>query len=84
VATVSCDTAPEIEETQIEHLRDMPTCRELVLVAEMSRTEEAMALAGLRQRHPNDTPEQRRPGLATSLLGAEFATKAYGLGPEGG
>jgi len=82
VATLSRDTAPEIERVQIEHLRDMPACRKLALVVEMNRTVRAMALAGLRQRHPDDTPEQRRRRLATLLLGAELAARAYGPGPE--
>jgi hypothetical protein len=49
----------------------------------MNRTVKGMALAGLRQRHPDDTPEQRRRRLAALLLGSELATRAYGPDPEG-
>ena len=48
----------------------------------MNRTVHAMALAGLRQRYPDDTPDRRRRRLATLLLGPELATRAYGPDPE--
>jgi hypothetical protein len=75
---LSIDTAPDIERIQIEHLRRLPGRRKLALVGHMSRTLQAMALAGLRRRHPHDTPEQRRRRLATLLLGSELAARAYG------
>jgi hypothetical protein len=83
MVTLSRDTAPDIERMQIEHLRRLPAWRKLTLVGEMNRTVQAMALAGLRQRHPDDTPEQRRRRLANLLLGSELAARAYGPGPEG-
>jgi len=67
---------------QIERLRDMPACRKLTLLAEMTRMVRAMALAGLRQRHPNDTPGERRRRLATLILGEELAARASRPGPE--
>ena len=81
MVTLSRDTASDIEQMQIEHLRRVPAWRKLALVGEMNRTVQAMALAGLRQRHPDDTPEQRRRRLAALLLGSELATRAYGPGP---
>jgi len=81
MVTLSRDTAPDVERMQIEHLRRLPTWRKLALVGEMNRTVQAMALAGLRQRHPDDTQEQRRRRLATLLLGPELATRVYGPGP---
>jgi hypothetical protein len=68
---------------QIEHLRRLPTWRKLALVWEMNRTVQAMALAGLRQRHRGDTEQQHRRRSATLFLGSELATRAYGPGPEG-
>ena len=82
MATLSPDTAPDIERMQIKHLRRMPAWRKLALVNEMSRTVHAMALAGLRQRYPDDTPARRRRRLATLLLGSELATRVYGPDPE--
>jgi hypothetical protein len=83
VVTLAPDTAPEIERMQIERMRRLPAWRKLALVGAMNRTARAMALAGLRQCHPDDTAEQRRRRLATLLLGSELATRAYGPGPEG-
>ncbi len=84
---LSSDTHPEIERMQIERLRQMPAWRKLELTAQMGRTVRTLALAGLRQRHPDDTPAQRRRRLADLLLGKELAARVYGppadrLGPE--
>jgi hypothetical protein len=38
-----------------------------------------MTLAELRQRHPEDTPEQLRRCLADLLRGPELAARAHGL-----
>ena len=48
------------------------------LVGDMNETVRALALAGLRQRHPDDTPAQRRRRLADLLLGPELAARVYG------
>ena len=44
----------------------------------MNRAVRDLALAGLRQRHPNDSPAQRRRRLADLLLGQELAARVYG------
>ena len=72
------DTHPEIERLQVERLRQMPTWRKMVLMAELSESVRMLALAGLRQRYPSDTPAQRRRRLADLLLGPELAARAYG------
>ena len=82
MTTLSPDTSPQIEQMQIERLRQMPAWRKLALVGEMNRAVRDLALAGLRQRHPNDTPAQRRRRLAGLLLGEELAAHAYGPAPE--
>jgi hypothetical protein len=82
MVTLSPDTALDIERIQVEHLRRMPAWRKLALVGEMNRTVQAMALAGLRQRYPDDMPDQRRRRLATLLLGSELAARVYGPAPE--
>jgi len=78
MGTLATDTHPDIERLQIERLRQMPAWRKMALMAEMGQTVQMLALTGLRQRYPQDTPAQRRRRLADLLLGSELATRAYG------
>ena len=78
MTALSSDTMSKTEQLQIDHLRQMPPWRKLALVGEMNRTVRTLALAGLRQRYPHDTPEQRRRRLADLVLGEELAARAYG------
>jgi hypothetical protein len=80
--TLSPDTHPEAERVQIEMLRQMPSWRKLQLIGEMTRTCQVLALSGLRQRHPDETPEELRLRLAVLMLGRETATRVYGQVPE--
>ena len=74
----SADTSSDIENMQIERLRQMPPWRKMALMAGMSQTVRTLALAGLRQRHLDDTPALRRRRLADLLLGPELAARVYG------
>jgi len=76
--TLSPDTHPDIERLQIQRLRQMPPWRKMALVGEMNRTVRTLALAGLRQRYPNDSPAQRQRRLADLVLGPELAARVYG------
>ena len=78
MARLATDTLPDIESIQVERLRQMPPWRKMALMAEMSQTVRTLALAGLRQRYPDDTPAQRRRRLADLILGPELATRVYG------
>ena len=82
MTTLSPDTHPEIERLQVRRLRQMPPWRKMALVGEMSRTVRTLALAGLRQRHPDDTSAQRQRRLADLLLGPDLAAKVYGPLPK--
>ncbi len=84
MATLSLDTDPEIEELQIEGLRQMPPWRKVALVSDLNRAVRCLALAGLRQRYPEDSPTQRRRRLADLILGPELAALAFGPGPGQG
>jgi len=75
--SLSRDTAPEIEAIQIAHLRQMPAHRKLAQVSEMTCAVRALALAGLRQRYPDDSPAQRQRRLADLLRGPELAARIY-------
>ena len=76
------DTDAHVEQLQIERLRQMPAWRKMALMAEMGETVRLLALAGLRQRYPADTPAQRRRRLADLMLGPELAARVYGPLPE--
>jgi len=78
MTTLSLDTYPKIERLQIERLRHMPSWRKMTLMGEMSQTVRVLAMAGLRQRYPDDTPALRQRRLADLLLGPELATRVYG------
>jgi len=43
-----------------------------------------LALAGLRERYPDDSPVQCRRRLADLILGPDLAARALGPGPEEG
>jgi hypothetical protein len=68
---------------QIERLRQMPPWRKMELVGDLNEAVRTLALAGLRQRHPDDTPAQRRRRLADLMLGPELAARVYGPLQEG-
>ena len=82
MAVLSADTSPDVENIQIERLRQMPSWRKMVLTREINQTVRVLALAGLRQRHPHDTLAQRQRRLADLLLGPELANSVYGPLPE--
>jgi len=84
LTTLSPDTDPEIEKLQIDGLRQMPPWRKMALVSSMNRMVRCLALAGLRQRYPDDSPAQRRRRLADLILGPDLAARAYGPEPEDG
>ena len=81
---LSRDTDPAMERLQIERLRQMPAWRKLALVSSMNRMVRTLALSGLRERYPDDTPAQRQRRLAGLILGPELAAAAFGPGPEEG
>ena len=84
MALLATDTPAEVEHVQIDLLRRMPPWRKLALVGEINQAVRTMALAGLRQRYPHDSPAMIRRRLADLVLGAELAARAYGPLPEPG
>lgn len=75
------DTSPEAERVLIDLYRKANPARKMALVLEANRTAQILALAGLRERHPGETPALLRRRLADLLLGKELAAKAYGPMP---
>jgi hypothetical protein len=76
------DTHPKAEAVLIRLLREAPSWRKLEMVDQLNQSVKLLALAGLRQRHPNDNNEQLHRRLADLLLGDEVALKVYGPLPE--
>lgn len=83
--TLSRDTTPEAERIQIGLLRQMPSWRKMELVNQLTQMSYALALTGLRHRHPEASDEELRRRLADHILGRELAACVYGpLPPEEG
>ncbi len=76
--TRSPDTDPEAEAVQLEIYRRMPAWRKIQLVFEAGDMSRALALAGLRSRHPRAGPEEIRRRLLSLSLGEELAARVYG------
>ena len=76
--TLAEDTSPEAERVLIELLRQATPARKMEMVLSANRTARMLALAGLRERFPNDSEAKLRRRLADLWLGPELATKAYG------
>lgn len=82
--TLAEDTRPEAERVLIELLRVAPPARKLEMMLSANRTGRLLALAGLRERHPTESPADLRRRLADVWLGPELAAKAYGPLPGHG
>ncbi len=78
MATLYRDTHPKIEALQIDLIRDMPPWKKLAIVDSLNETVRTLAISGIRQRHPQATPDQVRRMLAEMVLGVEIANKVYG------
>jgi hypothetical protein len=72
------DTSPDAERVLIQLLRGATPARKLAMMLEANCAARALALVGLRERHPNDSPAKLRRRLADLWLGPELAAKAYG------
>ncbi len=80
--TLAEDTHPGAERVLIELLRRAAPARKLAMLLDANRTGRALAMTGLRERHPYDSPARLRRRLADLWFGPELAAKAYGPLPE--
>jgi hypothetical protein len=71
------DTTPDIEARQIEGWRRLSDADKAQVIASLSRGVRAMALAGIRDRHPDASPREQFLRLALLTLGTELARQAY-------
>ena len=78
MVTLSADTSPCAEKIQIEIIRRMPSWKKLAVVDDLNETVKVLAVAGLKQSHPEASSEQIHRKLASLILGEELANKVYG------
>lgn len=76
--TLAEDTHPDAESVLIELLSRASPARKIAIMLEANRTARMLALTGLRERHPNDSPARLQRRLADLWLGPVLAAKAYG------
>ena len=77
MASYYSDTHPEMESLQIELLRTAPAWRKMEMLAALNSSARSLALAGLRQRHPQASEAELRCLLAGLLLGPDLARKIF-------
>lgn len=75
---MNLDTTPEIDAILFKMWRETPAWRKLELMEGLNRSARQLSLIGLKQRHPNASPEELRRRLADILLGVELAARVYG------
>jgi hypothetical protein len=71
------DTHPKMEALQIQFVRSMPAWKKFTMIDSLNETVKTLAISGLKQRHPEATPEQIHRMLADLMLGVELARKVY-------
>ena len=76
-APLARDTSPEIEERQVAAWREMPATQKADLISTLTNAAREMALAGMRQRHPEASDREVFLRLAILTLGPELARRAY-------
>jgi hypothetical protein len=82
MVAIFSDTSAEVEEIQLNLLRQAPAWRKIELVGQMNETMHTLALAGLKQRYPTAGPALWRRYLADLLLGPALAAQVYGPLPQ--
>ncbi|NUM43090.1 MAG: hypothetical protein HUU38_00175 [Anaerolineales bacterium] len=72
------DTSPQIEQLQLDLLRNAPSWKKADMWAQMVQTAKLLALRGIKARHPQASESEINRRLAGLLLGEELAEKVYG------
>lgn len=72
------DTPPEVLRVQYEIYRQMSPARKFQLIFDTYEMGRQLAMAGLRMRYPDVTPEELRRLWARQHLGRELFDKVYG------
>ncbi|MBI3738174.1 MAG: hypothetical protein HY258_03915 [Chloroflexi bacterium] len=62
---------------QIELIRRMPAWKKISIMDGLNETVKTLAISGIKERHPDATPQQIQRMLAEMMLGEELARKIY-------
>ncbi len=71
------DTSPAIEQQQVDAWRVMSPAEKAAMVTGLTQAVFELALAGVRQRHPNASPREQFLRLALITLGPDLAARVY-------
>jgi hypothetical protein len=74
---LSLDTSSAIEQMQVAAWREMSPEKKTAVICGMTQAVLSLALAGIRERHPDASPDEQRLRLAVLLHGRELATRAF-------
>lgn len=74
---LNLDTSPDIERRQVDAWRQMSAAQKAETVTGLTRASYAMTCAGVRQRHPDESPRQHFLRVAIIVLGPDLARLAY-------
>jgi len=80
----SRDTSPDVQRMLVARFRTMTTAEKAQLVDSLTRGCEALALAGIRMRHPDATAEELRLRLGALRMGRDLVLAVYGWDPGEG
>jgi hypothetical protein len=75
--TLSPDTSADAEALQIQRWREMSDLEKADLIRGACRAARAMALAGIRARHPDAPDSELIPRFAALTLGVDVARLLY-------
>jgi hypothetical protein len=79
--TQARDTSPETERLLIQRYRAMSPAEKVGIVRELSRASQALALTGLRRRHPSADDHELRMRLASTRLPDSVMREVFGWPP---
>ena len=74
---LSTDSSPTVERLQIDAWRRMSPIHKARTVDGLTRTAQALALAGIRQRHPGASERECFLRLSVLKLGSEATRRLY-------
>ncbi|MFB3853881.1 MAG: hypothetical protein ACE148_08675 [Vicinamibacterales bacterium] len=76
-ASLSLDTATDVERRQVEGWRRMSAADKAAIVTGLTRAAFDLTAAGVKQRHPGASPREVFLRVAVVVLGPELASRAY-------